>query len=655
MTHSRRDAIKFGALSLGAAATPLAALPAKGDLPNILWLVSEDNNPYIGAYGDKVAHTPHIDALARKGILYRNSYSDAPVCAPSRFAILTGMNPESCAPAQHMRANATLPKDFQTYPELMRQAGYFCINNPKTDYNCGVDPKEIWDIQGPDGHWRNAPKDRPFLCVFNTGTSHEQHICQRDGGRVKPADVRIPAFLPDTDVIRRDYAEYYNIMERMDGEIGNWLKQLENDGLADNTIVFYYGDNGGILPRSKRYCYEEGLRVPLIVHVPPKWQHLAPARPGSEINAPVTLIDLPATLLSIAGIAQPAQMTGKPLLGRRIGKPATYAFGFRDRMDERYDLVRTVTDGRWRYIRNYMPHRALGQHVGFEWEVQAAYREWHALYLAGQLTDQQSAFFRPKPFEELYDLRADPDEVVNLIDDPRSKATADRLRKAVDRHMLAINDNGFLPEGAPGEGYFESRNRAVYPLKSLMTIAASAARRDPRNVDRFVALLDSPVLAIRFWAARGLLMLGDRIPVEKAQAARTRLARILRDDPASEVRIVAAEALVGLGEPRESVALLATLVDDPNTAPIRMQAMDALSNIGQAALPALPVIRKIANAQIRPFIDVGYPKRMAQYLLATLEGNYNPANEGISTQACFNANKSAPNFMGPPASATWTS
>lgn len=652
MTMSRRQALKIGAMGLGASSFPLAstaAQPRRGEMPNILWLVSEDNNPYIGAYGDKLAHTPNIDALARKGVLYRNSYSDAPVCAPSRFAILTGINPESCAPAQHMRADARLPKEFRTYPELLRQAGYFCINNPKTDYNCGIDPKEIWDIQGVDGHWRKAPTDKPFLCVLNTGTSHEQSMCQTDAGRVKPADVRVPAFLPDTDAIRRDFAKYYNIMERMDGEIGNWLAQLEHDGLSDDTIVFYYGDNGGVLPRSKRYCYEEGLRVPLIVYVPPKWQHLAPARPGSTIDAPVTLIDLPATLLSIAGMAQPAQMTGKPLLGRRVGKPATYAFGFRDRMDERYDLVRTVTDGRWRYIRNYMPHRPLGQHVGFEWEVQASYREWHALHLAGKLTDQQDAFFRPKPFEELYDLQADPDEVMNLIGRPSAKATANRLRRALDQHMLAINDNGFLPEGAPGEGYFESRDRKVYPLRSLMTIAAAAGRRDPRNVRRFTRLLDSEVLSVRFWAARGLLMLGN-----KARPSVSRLARTLAEDKSTEVRIVAAEALVGLGEADKAVVTLGNLADDGNTVPVRMQALDALSNIGPAAKAVLPVIRKVANAKLRRFVDVDYPKRMATYLVARLEASYEPLAEGISQQACDGASKSSPSFMGPPPSASWT-
>lgn len=425
---------------------------------------------------------------------------------------------------------------------------------------------------------------------------------------------------------------------------------MDYDGLSNDTIIFYYGDHGGVLPRSKRYCYDEGLRVPLIVYVPPKWRHFAPVGPGGVVDAPVTLIDLPATLLSIAGVAQPAQMTGTPLLGRRIGAPATYAFGSRDRMDEPYDLVRTVTDGRWRYIRNYMPHRALGQHVGYEWDMQRSYREWDALYRAGRLTEQQARFFEPKRFEELYDLKNDLDQVNNLIDEPGASATAKRLRKSLDHHMLAINDNGFLPEGAQGEGYFASRDHKVYPLKTLTLLASTAARRDARNCKRFQALLRSPVTAIRVWAARGLLRLGD-----DARTATADLRMILTGDPSNEVKIVTAEALIKLGEAQDAVALLSRLADDNNSLPLRMQAFDALSNIGTAALPALPVIRKAANAQLRRYIDPEYPKRLATYLLAVLERRYDPTREGITGEACAAANKGTAMFMGPPPSANWSS
>lgn len=636
-----------GALGLaGMAATTANAIPTSGR-PNILCLVSEDNNPYVGAYGDRLARTPHIDALAASGILFRNAYSVAPVCAPSRFGLLTGIDPRSCSPAQHMRSVAHLPKSFSTVPELLRAAGYFCINNPKTDYNCDVDPQAIWDVQGVEGHWRMAPPGRPFLCVMNTGTTHENSMCSIRTGSVRSDDVRVPAFLPDTPTIRSDIASYYNAMEAMDREIGNWLAQLEGDGLAEDTIVIYYGDNGGVLPRSKRYCYEEGLRVPLIVRIPPKWQHLAPAAPGSALDAPVTLLDVPPSLLSIAGLPQPPQMTGKPLLGQRIGQPSIYAFGFRDRMDERIDFVRTVTDGRWRYIRNYMPDRPNGQRIAFEWSMQASYREWHALHLAGQLTPQQDAFFRQKPFEELYDLATDPDEVVNLIGSPASAPIVRRLSRALDQHMLAINDNGFLPEGAEGEGYFESRNRAIYPLRSLMNLAAATARRDPRNVARFRRLLSSRVPAKRYWAARGLLLLG-----EAAAPARDDLLSVLADDNVPQVRVVAAEALAGLSEADAAVAALIDLAGNSQPLPVRVQALNALTFIGEAARPAQPMAQRLAAERVQPG-QTDYVPRLAAYLVALLEGSYEPRDDAIAAENCSALNRSGALFMGPsPTAAT---
>jgi hypothetical protein len=314
-------------------------------------------------------------------------------------------------------------------------------------------------------------------------------------------------------------------------------------------------------------------------------------------------------------------------------------------MDVRYVLVRTVSDGRGRYIRNYMPHRAGGQHVGFEWQMQASYREWHALHLAGRLNPVQDRFFQPKPFEELYDLKADPDEVNNLIGQARAARAAVRLRTALDRHMLAVNDNGFLPEGAPGEGYFETRDRKAYPLDSLMRIASAAARREPRNVTRFRTLLASPVASVRYWAALGLLMLG-----KGAAPARSELERVLRSDPVDQVRVLAGEALVEVGDPAEAVATLARLADDPNTLPVRLQAFNALTCIGAAALPALPVIRKAAR---RPG-QFDYLARLGSYLEAVLTGSYDPRKDSISPEGCSAFNRSAPSFMGPAPSAGWT-
>ncbi|QGP79417.1 sulfatase-like hydrolase/transferase [Sphingobium sp. CAP-1] len=603
-----------GAAGLAAASTALAR-PARGERPNILWLVSEDNNPFIGAYGDKLAHTPAIDALAAKGLLYRHVYSNAPVCAPSRFGILTGVYPESCAPANHMRANAHWPKELRTYPELLREAGYFCTNNAKTDYNCDIDPETVWDIQGAKGHWRARPAGKPFMAVFNYETTHESQIFRPTAGRVTPDMVTLPPYLPDTPGIRQDFASYHNLMERMDGQLAKRLADLDADGLADDTIIFHYSDNGGVLPRSKRYCYEEGLRCEMVVYVPPKWRHLMPAAPGSEITTPVSFIDLAPTLLSLAGIRAPAQMRGKPFLGERAARPNTYAFGMRNRMDERYDFQRTVTDGRWRYIRNYMPHRPLGQNQAFAWMAKG-YQDWETAHLAGTLNPVQDRFFQPKVYEELYDLSADPHEINNLAGDPKTRRTMAALSRALDAHMLAINDNGFLPEAMAGEGYVESRNAALYPLKEVMALAAIAARGEDGGTARLTAALADKRPVMRYWAATGLLIRGQR-----AASTRGALEAVMRSDPSPQVQIVAAEAVARLGQPEEAVAILGKLCGPGQPWQVKLQAVNALTFIGSAARAAEPTMRLIlANDEEEELV-----RTAARYLIAVLNGTYKPS------------------------------
>lgn len=608
---SRRAAL--GSLATAAALSGTRGLAAgEAELPNILWLVSEDNNPWSGAYGDRIAHTPIIDALAKKGVLFRNVYSTAPVCAPSRFAILTGVYPESCAPANHMRAQAKLPKEFRTYPELMRSGGYFCTNNEKTDYNCDVDPAAIWDRQGDEATWRDRPGGRPFMSVHNFMMTHESRLFKPTPGRVRPDMVRIPAYLPDTPEVREDFASYYNLIELMDAQLGEKLAELEADGLADDTIVFHYSDNGGALPRSKRYCYDEGLRCQMIVYVPPKWQHLMPVGPGQEISSPVSLIDLAPTLLSIARIPVPPQMAGKAFMGLETRGPQPYAFGMRNRMDERLDFIRTVTDGRWRYIRNYMPHRPWGQHGAFEWQAKG-YQSWEREHLAGRLNAQQDRFFRQKSFEELYDLERDPDQVQDLATDPAHRACLQKLSRALDEHMLAINDNGFLPESMHGEGYFPSRNSEVYPLEKVMRLGEMAARGDPASLGELTGHLESQTEVLRYWAATGLLVLG-----RQAAPALGTLQQAMDGDPSVHVRIVTSEALAKLGMAGFAVPVLVEILDSAAEWQIKLQTINALTFMGDLAAPALAAAQRLAEG------GNTYLRSAGKYLALQLLGQYTP-------------------------------
>ena len=607
---SRRGVIGAGLAGAASASLPQASAAASLQRPNILWFVSEDNFPYIGAYGDKIAHTPAIDALAAKGVLYRHAYASAPVCAPSRFAILTGVNAQSCSPAQHMRAQAGLPKQLRTYPEYMRQVGYYCTNNSKTDYNCDVEPARIWNESSETAHWRGRAPGQPFLAVFNTMTTHESRLFQPTAGRVKPQDIRVPAYLPDIPEVRQDFASYYNLIEKMDGEFAAKMAELEADGLAEDTIVFYYSDHGGALARSKRYCYDDGLRCALIVYVPPKWRHLSP-QAGGEVGTPISLLDLAPTLLSLAGVPQAPQMQGKPFLGRDAVR-SEFAFGARDRMDERYDLVRTVTDGRYRYIRNYMPHRPWGMHGAFEW-LAKNYQGWEREYLAGRLNAAQTRFFEPKPFEELYDLHSDRDQIDNRIADPALGAIARRLRRALDRQMIAINDNGFIPEGSPLEGYSESRQPGAYPLKQIMRLAQMAARGDRRKLGAFDVALGHPNEVMRFWAATGLLILG-----KSAAQTEPKLVAMAGGDPSKLVRVAAAEALVRIGAEPVGVDFLIDLAQPTQTARVRLRALNALTeNLAHSG-------RALAVAKTAREDPDEYVKRAGTYLSARLEGSYDP-------------------------------
>ncbi|WP_067483308.1 sulfatase-like hydrolase/transferase [Actinomadura hibisca] len=610
---SRRHALATGAGGLLAAALPASTAAASpGGRPNILWLISEDNNPFVGAYGDKLARAPAIDGLAREGVRYENAFSSAPVCAPSRFALLTGVNAESCGPAEHMRALGKVPSFLRSVPEQLRDAGYYCTNNSKTDYNGPFDPARIWNASSATAHWRDRPQGAPFFSVFTFMTTHESQVFTAGPGRTDPRDVRVPSYLPDTPAIRADRARYYDLMEKVDGEIAAKLAELDAAGVADDTIVFYFSDNGGVLPRSKRYCYDSGLHTPLVVRYPRKWAHLAPARPGSAVASPVASVDLPPTVLSLAKAGVPRHLQGTSLTARRR---APYAFGMRNRMDERYDMVRTVRDERFRYIRNYSPHRILGQHQAFAWQ-QKGYQDWEQAHIDGKLSALQERFWREKPAEELYDLRNDPDEVRNLADDPRHRHHLRRLSRALDEHIVEVNDNGFIPEGSPLEGYDASRAPGAYPIRRVLRLAATAIRRDARDVGQLIRALDDRNEVIRYWAASGLLMQHGNA----ARPAVRALTRRLDTDPSPQVRVVAAETLARLGHTSRPIAYLTETLDGHADPRVRLQAINALTYLGDAARPALPAIERAAESKDE------YLRNAGRYLRLVLTGAYVPSS-----------------------------
>jgi len=584
--------------------------------PNILWITSEDNGPHLGCYGDEYSTTPHLDALAARGMIYRTCWSNAPVCAPARTTIISGMYPTSLG-AEHMRSMVRLPEGFRMYPQYLREAGYYCTNNSKEDYNLQK-PGKVWDESSNRAHWKNRQPGQPFFAIFNHTVSHESQIRLRPHQAIHdPAKVRVPDYHPDTPEVRQDWAQYYDKIAEVDARAGENLRELQAAGLADDTIVFYYGDHGSGMPRSKRWPYNSGLHVPLIVFIPDKFQELRPSdyQVGGASERLVSFVDLAPTLLSLCGIKPPAHFQGHAFAGAFTAEPPPYIHGFRGRMDERYDMVRSVRDRQYVYIRNYMPHRVYGQHVSYMFQTPTT-QVWKQRFDEGKLNEAQAHFWQQKPAEELYDLVNDPDEVHNLASSPEHEPVLLRLRSAQQDLALRIRDVGFLPEGeihrrsASSTPYEMGHDPSKYPLERIMATAEQASSLKPEAQSELVAALTDPDSAVRYWGALGLLM---RTPSAFERAAWQKALR----DPSPYVRIVAAEGLGRFGTPEDVDLALPVLLELAD--PTQHGVYSAI-----AALNALDYLdERVAGAEAKilqlPQRDPQADERMQSYVPRLIE------------------------------------
>jgi uncharacterized sulfatase len=584
------------------------------DLPNILWITSEDNGPHLGCYGDNYATTPHLDALAKKGMIYTRAISNAPVCAPARTTIISGMYPPSTG-SEHMRSMTRLPSEFKMYPAYLRELGYYCTNNSKEDYNL-MKNGDVWDESGRKASWENRPsKDTPFFAIYNFTISHESQIRKRPHSQVHdPEKVRIPAYHPDHPEVRKDWAQYYDKISEMDKMVGDKLKTLKDQGLTQDTIVFYFGDHGSGMPRSKRWPFFSGLNVPLIVHVPEKWKHLASSdyKVSGSIDRRVGFVDLAPTLLSIAGKKPPAHMQGYAFMGIHETSPQEFGYGFRGRMDERYDMVRSVLGERYIYIRNYMPHKLYGQHVGYMF-VTTTTQVWKQLFDEGKLNVSQSHFWKTKPPEELYDLFKDPDEVTNLAQSSEHKNVLSRMRKAHLEHIQKIRDVGFLPEGEihsrskDSTPYEMGHKDKLYPFAKISSAASLASFMKKEDLGKIKKLFKDKDSAVRYWGAMGLLMQ----ETEGVKSGRKELHAAPKDS-SPYVRITAAEALGKYGTQKEikkAVRVLGELMDPiQNSCFPSMFAMNAIDHLDDKAKSLLPKIQSM------PRTPNGVDKRFQGYV-----------------------------------------
>jgi N-sulfoglucosamine sulfohydrolase len=456
--------------------------------PNILWVSFEDTNPFYGCYGDPVARTPAVDRLATEGTRFPLAFSTAGVCAPARSAVITGMYPISIG-THHMRTthdnpavpelptpySALLPPHVKCFTEYLRAAGWYCTNNWKTDYQF-TEPRGAWDECSDSAHWRNRPDpDQPFFAVFNPHDTHESGMWP---GMVEeitfdPAAMVVPPTFPDTQKVREALAQMYTQIEIVDRRLAELLDELDEDGLADNTVVIHWSDHGP-LPRGKRWPYDSGIHVPMIVRWPGR------VAGGAASERIVSTMDLGPSVLSACNLTIPAHLHGRAFLGDAAAPPRRYIHASRDRHDSAYDRVRAVRDRRWKYLRHYYPQQPYVSWIPFR-NAHPIMQEMMRLHALGELTGIPAAFLADsRPAEELYDCDADPHETENLAADPAHRETLERLRAECDRWLADVGDLGEIDEAQMVAGWYPDGVPEVPPPR-LVAVTPTDAGTAPAH------------------------------------------------------------------------------------------------------------------------------------------------------------------------------
>jgi arylsulfatase A-like enzyme len=524
------------------------------DRPNIVWIVSEDNSiHYLKHFFAEGTSAPNIESMAAAGLTFDHAFSNAPVCSVARTTLATScFGPRVGTQFHRKYRQAEMPTGLKMFTGYLMDAGYYCSNRSKTDYNAKVDFKQTWNASSNKAHWRNRAEGQPFFHMESHGQSHEGSLhfsratYENEKTTTDPATVALPAYLPDTPLSRYTVARYHDRMTVIDGIVGNTLAQLKADGILEDTFVFYFGDHGGVLPRSKGYIYESGLHVPLVVRIPKNFAHLVDAKAGTRVKGFVSFIDFGPTALNLAGVTPPAGIDGRAFLGKGSTlaelNGRDEAFGYCDRFDEKYELIRSLRKGKYQYIRYYQPYLPDALNNNYRYKM-LAFAEWRELAKAGQLSGPQLQFFQRKPIEALYDCEADPHQINNLATDPAQATRLRELRNTLTARLKAMPDLSFYPESylqdklddATGFGQAQTAhiaelidlaNAAFLPIEqALPKLRAAMADADPWK---------------RYWAAMTAAAIGDpAAPLADSAAP-------LLKDANNMVRVRAAEFLGGL-------------------------------------------------------------------------------------------------------------
>jgi uncharacterized sulfatase len=623
---TRREFLKLAGLS--AASFALAGCSesllksSNSKRPNILWISFEDISPHLGCYGEELAITPNIDKFAKESVRYTRAFTVHGVCAPSRSGIITGMYPSSLG-SVNMRCRALKPDSIKCFSEYLRQAGYYCTNNSKTDYNFKP-PEEAWDESSKKAHWKNRPEGRPFFAVFNFTRTHESALWNsadfdnthpkrlKESEWQKPENMKVPPIYPDTPAVRRDFARLFERITELDYFVKDRLDEVKKAGLYDDTIVFLWSDHGNGLPRAKRWLYDTGTLVPLIIRIPKKFRVAKQGRPNTADDQLINFIDFGPTLLNITGLSIPEHMQGQAFLGPDLPEERKYIFGARQRIDEIYDMVRSVRDGRYRYIRNFNVFNPYLPYLDYA-EKCNTMKEMRRFYAEGKLNDVQAQWMVDRrPSEELYDLENDPWETKNLADDTEYASIKKLLEEVLCNWMIETRDTGLLSE--PLMKRLVKEYGSEYAIlhgkngekrtKQLLKLAIIAS--EPKTSDRemIYKALESSDAAKRYWAVTALGQLTPSSDIEKLQRAST-------DDEAS-VRVAAARSLYWAGRKKTAIGLLENELKKTDELDESLHfALNVLEEMGDDAKSAIPTVKQFATVKRKS----EYVKRLAKRLI----------------------------------------
>ena len=609
--------------------------------PNILWITCEDLSPILGCYGDRVANTPNIDLFAQNAVRFTNAYASAPICTPARSSLITGVYASSMG-THHLRGVVPKSDKIKCFTEFLREKGYYCTNNVKEDYNF-ITPEEAWDESSDSAHWRNRKPEQPFFSVFNFMVTHQSQtrygieklneinstLDEKD--RINPDDVEIPPYYPDTPIVRNNIASLYTQVHIMDKKFQEIINQLEEDGLRENTIIFFYSDHGTGLPRGKGYLHDTGIKVPLIIEFPEKYKHYSPAKAGAFSDELVNFIDFPPTVLSLTGIDPPKHMQGNSFLGQYKKDSNDYVVSIRDRRDEVLMFSRSIRTDKYHYIRNFLPHRPRMQR-NFYSEITPIRQELRRLDNLGLLQSNEDWLMEDSvPVDELYDTETDPHELNNLAQKAAHLEIMELLKRNLFSWMVETKDLGLVPEyemiekskgGAPYDTF--SGNFDPKPILDLV----DKIGRGKQHIDSFNFALQSSNPVYRYWGATGLAALGQNA-VESKELLQSTL-----NDPVPYVRFAASEAICNIGYPRKGVEILSKGLDSESVVN-QLHASQILMAVGKNAAFALPKMKiaidnlyKIGADESQSYDKhrAWYTRENLEYLVSYLNGKENASS-----------------------------